>query len=58
MINLVKKRREVAGKLAEDLLSWYAETDALAQRLGVSEKGTVVISEEEKQRLRGLGYVQ
>ncbi len=56
-VNLVRKRRDVAGILTEDLLAWYAETDALAQRLGVSEAGTAVISEEEKQRLRGLGYV-
>ena len=57
-VNLVKKERAVAGRLAEDLVVWYAENDALAQRLGVSKPGTAVISEEEKRRLKGLGYVQ
>lgn len=57
-VNLARHYRSLAKALETELLAWYAETDALARKLGGSEKGTAVISEEEKQRLRGLGYVQ
>ena len=57
-VNLARYHRSLAGELETALLAWYTETDALGRKLGGSAKGTAVISEEAKQRLRGLGYVQ
>ena len=60
-INLIDDRPELARRLEDQLVRWYTENEVLARELRQVDGGTPrepLLSDEEREKLRGLGYVE
>jgi len=53
--NLIKKEPEVAKKLKDRLIKWEEDNKKIASRM---EKHKIELTDEEKEQLKALGYVQ
>ncbi len=56
--NVVERHPELAKRLEAELLEWYAENRDRQQVLGTARASQQMLSDEERERLRGLGYVE